>query len=64
MHETNHFEPESATSQELSLADALALAIHLHRSAELQDAETLYRRILEAAPDNADAMHFLGVLRV
>jgi len=47
---------------ELSLADALSLAIYLHRVEQWDDAELLYRRILEAAPDEADAMHFLGVL--
>jgi predicted TPR repeat methyltransferase len=47
---------------ELSLSDALSLAIHLHRSEQLDDAELLYRRILEAAPEQPDAMHFLGVL--
>jgi tetratricopeptide (TPR) repeat protein len=47
---------------ELSLPDALALAIRLHRNGDLVDAETLYRRILEASPDYADAVHFYGVL--
>lgn len=62
MHETDDLAPATAALQELSLADALALAIRLHRSSELTDAEILYRRILQAAPDNSDAMHFLGVL--
>lgn len=47
---------------ELSLSDALGLAILMHRKGDLKDAETLYRRILEAAPDYADAVHFYGVL--
>ena len=47
---------------ELSLTDALGLAILMHRKGELKDAETLYRRILEMAPDYADAIHFYGVL--
>ena len=58
--------PETAVSPapaELTLADALALAIHLHRTGEADDAERLYRRILEAAPVQPDALHFLGVLR-
>lgn len=62
MNTTQPIEPKTAEPQELDLASALTLAIHLHRTAELTDAETLYRRILDAAPDNADAMHFLGVL--
>ena len=47
---------------ELSEAEALAVAIHAHRVGELDGAETLYRRILEGAPEQADALHFLGVL--
>jgi hypothetical protein len=47
---------------ELSLSDALSLAIYLHRSEQWDDAELLYRRILEAAPEQPDALHFLGVL--
>lgn len=47
---------------ELDLPDALALAIYLHRSEKWDDAELLYRRILEAVPEQPDAMHFLGVL--
>ena len=47
---------------ELSLPDALGLAILMHRKGDLKDAETLYRRILEVAPDYADAVHFYGVL--
>ncbi|HZF30731.1 MAG TPA: tetratricopeptide repeat protein [Gammaproteobacteria bacterium] len=47
---------------ELSLPDALRHAIELHRSGQLQGADTLYRRILAVAPDYADAVHFLGLL--
>lgn len=47
---------------ELSIADALQVAIAMHRSGELTDAETLYRRILEAVPDYADAVHFYGLM--
>ena len=53
---------ESEQPTELSLADALGIAILMHRNGELKDAETLYRRILDAAPDYADAVHFYGVL--
>jgi predicted TPR repeat methyltransferase len=47
---------------ELSLPDALGIAIQMHRNGELKDAETLYRRILDVAPDYADAIHFYGVM--
>ncbi|MDM0117235.1 tetratricopeptide repeat protein [Variovorax sp. J22R133] len=47
---------------QLGLPQALALAVKLHRAGNLDDAETLYKRILAAAPGNADALHFMGVL--
>lgn len=63
MPDMNPSTPDDATTvEELSLEEALALAIHCHRSSELQAAESLYRRILDTAPDNVDALHFLGVL--
>ncbi len=42
--------------------DLLAGAVAKHRSGDLALAERLYRQVLEAAPDNPDALHFLGVL--
>lgn len=47
---------------ELSVDNALQLAVQLHRAGNLDVAQTLYGRILEAAPDHPDALHFLGVL--
>ncbi len=47
---------------ELSVTDALALALQIHRRGHLVEAEMLYRRVLDAVPDIADAHHFLGVL--
>jgi len=47
---------------EMSLADGLAYATRLHREGQLDAAETIYRRVLDVAPDHADALHFLGVL--
>jgi tetratricopeptide (TPR) repeat protein len=46
----------------MNLPDALGMAILMHRNGELKDAETLYHRILDAAPDYADAVHFYGVM--
>jgi len=37
-------------------------AISLHQSGQLSQAETLYRKILAAEPDNPEALHFSGVL--
>lgn len=47
---------------EMSLADGLVYATRLHREGQLDAAEILYRRVLDVAPDHADALHFLGVL--
>jgi len=47
----------------MSVHDALMLAIAMHRANGLDDAEKIYTRILAAAPDHADALHFLGVLQ-
>ena len=37
-------------------------AIQLHQAGRLSQAETLYRRLLESDPDNADALNLLGTL--
>lgn len=47
----------------LSLEEALALALRLHQSGHLAEAEAGYQAILQAAPGLPDALHFLGVLR-
>lgn len=43
--------------------EALREAIHRHRAGELRKAEAVYHKVLDAMPQNADALHFLGVLR-
>jgi predicted TPR repeat methyltransferase len=48
--------------QEMSIGDALRLAVSLHQRGERAAARTLYQRVLELAPDSPDAMHFLGLL--
>jgi len=47
---------------EVSLDEALALAIQSHRDGKAAAALELYRRILAVHPDHPDALHFLGVL--
>ncbi len=41
---------------------AIEQAFEYHRTGRLQEAEALYRQILAAAPDHADALHLLGLL--
>ena len=49
---------------ELTLDQALQQGIAAHREGKLQDAERLYRAILQAQPKHPDANHNLGVLAV
>ena len=41
---------------------ALTAALEHHQAGRLRKAEILYRRVLQNQPDNADALHLLGVL--
>jgi tetratricopeptide (TPR) repeat protein len=45
-----------------TLAEALAQALYHHQRGHLEQAEKLYRQILQIDPNHADALHFLGVL--
>jgi tetratricopeptide (TPR) repeat protein len=49
---------------ELTIEQALQKAVGAHRDGKLQDAELLYRAILQAQPNHPDANHNLGVLAV
>lgn len=46
----------------LPLPDALSLAVQLHQAGRLDEADAVYQRILEAEPEQPDALHFRGVL--
>jgi predicted TPR repeat methyltransferase len=54
---------EQELEQELSLPQAIALAVQLQQTGQLVQAEELYRRILQVAPEQPDVLHFLGILR-
>lgn len=60
---THAVAPESPNIQDLSVRDAFELAVRLHRAGRLDEAHMLYARIVEAVPDYADALHFMGVLQ-
>jgi predicted TPR repeat methyltransferase len=40
----------------------MAVALVLHQNEQLASADEIYRAVLEAVPDHADALHFSGVL--
>lgn len=46
----------------LTVEQALLRAVEAHKTGELQDAERLYRAILEVQPKHPDANHNLGIL--
>ncbi|MDP5240083.1 tetratricopeptide repeat protein [Uliginosibacterium sp. 31-16] len=54
--------PSDDTS-EVTVTQALAYAVQLQQANQLDAAELLYTRILEALPEQPDALHFLGVLQ-
>jgi tetratricopeptide (TPR) repeat protein len=47
---------------ELAMRDDLAVALGQHQRGFLYQAAQLYRRVLVARPDDADALHLLGVV--
>jgi tetratricopeptide (TPR) repeat protein len=45
-----------------NVEQALAQAMQLHRSNDLHGAERIYRGILDQAPDQPEALHYLGLI--
>jgi predicted TPR repeat methyltransferase len=48
--------------RELTLDEAVALAILLQKGGQLVEAQELYRRVLDTSPNHPDALHYAGVL--
>ena len=48
--------------QTLDIQQALNLAVQHHTAHQLQQAENIYQQILQAEPNQPDALHLLGVL--
>jgi len=46
----------------LTADEALEVALQLHRHGSLDPAENLYRKVIAAAPENLNALHYLGIL--
>ena len=46
----------------VTIQEALALGIQHHQAGRLAEAEPLYRQILAAQPNHADALHLLGLV--
>ena len=45
-----------------TISEALTIAVEHHQAGRLEQAEQIYRQILAAEPDQADALHLLGVI--
>lgn len=46
----------------MSTTQQLQQTLNLHRSGDLKQAESAYREIIDREPENADALHLLGVV--
>src|SRR5882672_6817638 len=55
-------EQSETPARELTLEEAITLAILLQKNEHLAEAQELYRRVLETAPDHPHALHYAGVL--
>ena len=44
-----------------TIAEAMAIAFNYHQRGDLAQAEKIYRQMVEAEPEHADAWHLLGV---
>ena len=44
------------------MQDTLSAAVELHQTGQLSAAASLYQKVLTGDPENADALHLLGVL--
>jgi predicted TPR repeat methyltransferase len=55
-------EPAETVTRELTLDEAITVAILLQKHEQLAEAQEVYRRVLEMAPDHPQALHYAGVL--
>jgi predicted TPR repeat methyltransferase len=49
-------------AHDVTIGEAMAIAIRCQKNGHLDAAADIYRAILEQAPDQADAMHYAGVM--
>lgn len=56
-------ENEIDGNRQVSLAEAMQIAVDLHRKGQIEQAEYIYTQVIEHDPDNAPALQFLGMVR-
>src|SRR6266508_1558749 len=47
---------------EVTIPQAISLAVQQHQAGRLVDAESIYQQVLSVDPENFDALHLLGVI--
>jgi tetratricopeptide (TPR) repeat protein len=57
-------QPHTSSATTLNVPQVLAQAVELHQQGRLADAERLYTAILAVRPDQFDALHYLGVIKL
>ncbi|MEG3620228.1 sulfotransferase [Magnetovibrio sp. PR-2] len=57
-----HGKASSPQNQTVTVDQALQLALEHHQAGRLQDAESIYRQILQAQPNHHQALNFLGMI--
>ena len=55
-------EQSEPPTRELTLEEAVSIAILLQKNEQFVEARELYRRVLETAPNHPNALHYSGVL--
>ncbi len=55
-------EPSASHEYDITVGEAMKMAIVFQQRGQLEDAKKVYDRILQAAPDHPDIVHYYGVL--
>lgn len=55
-------EPPASTEHDVTVGEAMRMALAFQQRGQLDDALQVYRRMLDVAPDHPDIVHFYGVL--
>ncbi|MGI9265220.1 MAG: tetratricopeptide repeat protein, partial [Gammaproteobacteria bacterium] len=55
-------EPGEGQATDMNVSRVMQQAFERHQQSSLADAEALYRQAREVAPQQPDALHFLGIL--